>query len=367
MISGLLLLWTLGCDGPAETPVVEETVAETPTGPPTSRGVVLYVEEGGLTVQHDDTLGRLNPGVEHYPAPAGVLRSVEVGQRVDLWLSGADEGGRKVDALAVTGTPGVPDGFVAGGYPLRGTVIRVDRGTLTVDHEAIDGVMAAMVMPFRVGARAAAFEPGDRVEGRLLHTSYGWALVELAKTGDADAALRSDVDAIEVGDVLPATEVTVEDGSTVIVGEGQDRRTLLTFIYTRCPDPTFCPALVARLLALQAQIGPDVRLLTVTLDPLFDTPEVLARYGRSVSAEPDIWRLGHLDPVALNRLAMQAGLAVTERDGRIAHLLRLLVLDTDGRLVERYDDNRWPLDRVVRQLKTGEPVATRTGTLSDPG
>ena len=62
-------------------------------------------------------------------------------------------------------------------------------------------------------------------------------------------------------------------------------------------------------------------------------------------------------PLILNQLAMRAGMSVTVRDGKIAHLLRLLILDAEGRLVERYDDNAWPLDRAATQLQTGAPKA----------
>lgn len=355
-LGGLLLL--VGCLGgePAKDPLILGAVE----GPPTSRGVLLLQDEG-LHVQHDDTLGRVNPGVDHYPAPDVALDELTPGDRVELWLADV-EGGRRIEGLKVTGHAGLPEDFGAD-HRITGTVVRVDGGTLTLDHDPIPGVMEAMVMPFRVGPRARAFGPGDTVQARLLTTRYGFALAELEKTGTGDVALRDDVQPIEVGDVLPAFTVTVEDGSAVVVGQGQDRPTALTFIYTRCPDPSFCPALVARLLALQEQVH-GARILTVTLDPEFDTPEVLAGYGDGVGANTDVWRLGRLDPVALNRLALLSGLAVTQSDGRISHLLRLLVLDADGRLVERYDDNRWPMDRVVQQLRTGTPRAAITGTVT---
>lgn len=334
-----------------------------PSGPPTSRGMVLFVEEGGLIVQHDDTLGRLTPGVEHYPH-AGLPNAVSPGDAVDLWLTEIP-GGRRVDALVVTGGSPLPPAFDPDGHALTGTVVRVDGGTLTLDHAPVPGVMAAMVMPFRVGARASAFAPGDRVTARLLDTPYGYALAAMTKTGTGDATLRDDLPPIEVGGTLPRFDVIVEDGSTLRIGEGQDRPTVVTFLYTRCPDPAFCPALVGRLSALQEQLPPGARIVTISLDPEFDTADVLARYGRGVGADPARWRLGHLAPVALHRLALASGLAVTAKDGRIAHLLRLLVLDGSGRLIERYDDNAWPMDRVVGQLEAGGPLAERTGTLSE--
>jgi hypothetical protein len=68
-------------------------------------------------------------------------------------------------------------------------------------------------------------------------------------------------------------------------------------------------------------------------------------------------------------LAMYGGLqALAQADGSIAHASRLVILDRGGRLVERYDDTRFPLDRVVTQLTTGGPDMPPgvSGTLTPP-
>jgi hypothetical protein len=69
----------------------------------------------------------------------------------------------------------------------------------------------------------------------------------------------------------------------------------------------------------------------------------------------------------LEHLVSRAALPVT-RDGTILHGTRLMVLDANGALIERYDDNGWPLERVVSQLLTGGPAAPvgSIGTLTAP-
>jgi protein SCO1/2 len=245
-------------------------------------------------------------------------------------------------------------------------VVRIDGARITVDHEAVPGMMMAMVMPFDVlPSEARQLKPSDRVRGTLLDTGYGFRLVEVARTGTGEAALRKGVDALTHGERFPGVQVPIEDGRTVVVGEGQDKPTALTFLYTTCPDPNFCPAVSMRMAALQEAVGTDARILAITIDPRIDSVAVLQRYGRGVGADPEIWSFGRLEPVHLQRVAMLSGMSVTERGGKIEHLLRLLILDEDGRLVERYDDNAWPLDRVVRQLRTGGPPGPEaTGTLS---
>lgn len=325
-------------------------------------GLVLYAHDGVVVVEHADPLGRIAPGVARYLADEQL--SLEVGQDVSLWLSG-EERPRRITRAEVTGAGTLPASSTPGGHRVEGTVVRVDGGKLTVDHEPIPGLMGAMVMPFDVGPDVAPhFAAGDIIRGRLVVSRYGYRLVEVAKTGEQTVELRQDVAPIVIGEVLPRFMVPVSQGETWAVGEGQEVPTALSFIYTRCPDPNFCPAVVSRMAALQARIQGQARILLVTIDPDYDHLPTLGMYGGLVGAKPETWSFGRLDPIDLDRLALASGLSVTVRGGKISHRLRLLILDREGRLIERYDDNAWPLDRVTSQLLSGTPAdATTTGTL----
>ncbi|MCO4747066.1 MAG: copper-binding protein [Proteobacteria bacterium] len=333
-----------------------------PVDPADANGTVLYARDKVLVVQHDDPLGRITVGVARYATNSDL--ELEPGQQVDLWLSGESRP-RTVDRSEVTGTASLPGKFKLGGYDVTGTVVRVDGGKLTLDHAPIDGLMDAMVMPFDAGPDVApGFSAGDTVRAKLIVSSHGYRLVEVEKTGEATVELRTDVKSLALGEVLPALEVPVSQGGNWVVGAGQPKPTAVTFIYTRCPDPNFCPAIVSRMGGLQERIGDKARILLVTIDPDYDHLPVLGMYGGLVGAKPETWSFGRLEPIELNQLALHAGLSVTVRGGRISHKLRMLVLDGDGQLIERYDDNEWPLDRVASQLLDGQPRdATELGSL----
>jgi len=325
---------------------------------------VLWVGDRSLLVGHEGTKDRTKPGVEHYPTsddPSGV----KLGSLLDLWVDRDDHGWGTITHWEAREIPGLPEGFDAKGHPLKGVVVRVDGARVTVDHEEVPDVMMAMVMPFDVlPAEASAVRPSDRIEGTLLDTPHGFRLVAVKKVGKGDAALRRDVKAIDNGDPFPPMEVPIQDGSSMTIGAGQEKATALTYLYTTCPDPNFCPAISARMAALQEAVGTDARILTITIDPRIDSFPILKRYGRGMGSNPEIWSFGRLEPVHLQRAAMLSGMSVTERGGKIEHLIRLLILDGEGKLVERYDDNEWDLDRVVSQLRTGEPKGpAKTGTL----
>jgi protein SCO1/2 len=252
-------------------------------------------------------------------------------------------------------------------YILEGTVVAVDGSTVTVDHDEIPGLMAPMTMPFEVRDANVAVAPGDRIVARLMVEEEGSYLAKVRVTGHR--AVPSQVVGIapvKSGEMLPATVVERADGGSLTIGEGQQGAVALTFAYTTCPMPEFCPAVVTRLQALQPKLPDGARIVVVTLDPMGDTPDVLTAFAADVGASPERWVWARLDEATLQDLAMRAGLSVREEDGQILHSLRMLVLDEQGKLIERYDDTAWPLERVVEQLATGGPAAPAgtSGTLS---
>ena len=248
-------------------------------------------------------------------------------------------------------------------YILDGTVVEVHAPQeVVVAHEAVPALgMEAMTMPFAVRDPALldGVQPGDVIVSRLIIDQEGSYLAQIRVTGHGPvpAAMDDLPGPIHPGEVLPRFSGVGEDGLGLAIGEGQGIRTAVAFIYTRCPVPEFCPLTARRLGELQAQVGTEARLVAVTMDPEFDTPEVLSVYGQSNGADPKTWRFLRLSEPDLEALAGRSALVVSKEDGSIVHGHRLLVLDADGRLIERYDDANWPLARVVEQLKTGSPSA----------
>lgn len=247
-------------------------------------------------------------------------------------------------------------------YIVEGTVVAVN-GTneIVVDHHEIKGLMGAMTMPFDVDdpALLRGVVPGDQILGRLIIDQQGSHLEAIRITGHTDPPpIVEDLSApLRAGEVLPAIAVPVSGGGTVTIGAGQGIGTAVGFLYTQCAMPEFCPALVTKFQALQAAVGADGRIVAITLDPERDTAEVLSAFAGKVGADPKIWQFGRLEGSALADLAGRAALSVDRSGGSIVHGARVLVFDRDGRLVERYDDNRFPVDRVAEQLRTGGPAA----------
>jgi len=245
-----------------------------------------------------------------------------------------------------------------------------DARTVQVAHDEIGGYMPAMTMAFALGpAETAVVAPGDRIQFTLRTAPEGTWMEEVRVTGRAavpEATPRplAPVDRLRRGDVLPALTLVDQDGRELRTVDLRGRATVLTFIFTRCPVPEFCPLISRRFTQLQAALAADrspagaARLLSVTLDPAFDTPTVLAAYARSLNADPARWAFAGGDPEQVMRLARAFSVYVERHGALLDHTLATALVDADGRVIEIWRGNGWKVSEVVEALR-GAPHASR--------
>jgi protein SCO1/2 len=125
----------------------------------------------------------------------------------------------------------------------------------------------------------------------------------------------------------------------VTLGEFRGRVVAVNFLYTRCPLPDVCPRLAAHFAYVQrrfaAQMGTDLILLSVTLDPRHDTPERLLRYATIYSAKPEAWRFLTGSEEAVAAVAERFGMHFWAEEGMIVHTSETGIIGRDGRLAAR--------------------------------
>jgi protein SCO1 len=246
-------------------------------------------------------------------------------------------------------------------HSFTGTVVEL-RGAdvVVIDHDEIPGFMEPMIMPFTVSDAGLLVwvDLGEEVAGTLVvgpTSSMVTALTvtkELAVPAPAEPVERGV--AVEEGAMFPRTPVLLAKGRPLTIGEGQSSggAIALTFIYTRCPIPEYCPLVVSRFQALQEQLPEGARLLAVTMDPDYDTASVLAAFGEEAGAVPGRWDFGRVPKEVLIGVAEKAGLAVHGRGTGISHDLVMVILDAEGRVVRRYRDFAWDMGEVVNLLES---------------
>ena len=272
-------------------------------------------------------------------------------------------------------------------YELKGKVVGVDRakGQVSVEHEEIKGYMAAMTMdfPLRDADALKVVEVGDRIQATLVVTDDGYWLESpgitkeprptqqgaapgLAPAGTAGPA-RPEAEDITApagpsepkpGAEAPDVKLVNQDGRPVGTRTYRGRALVVTFIYTRCPLPDYCPLMSTNFAQLNAALLGDpelakrAHLLSVTLDPEFDRPEVLKGYGTTYAGGKfDHWDFATGDPAEVRRLAEFFGLMYKAEDGQVIHSLRTGVLTPDGKLFKLYRGNEWKPDEILNDLR----------------
>jgi protein SCO1 len=254
-------------------------------------------------------------------------------------------------------------------YTLKGQVLAVhpERQQVTIRHEDIDGLMPAMTMTFPVSTKEliAARAPGELVTARLQVAESEGTLVDITRTGMADLptsaneiALASGI--IEVGQALPDAALLDQADRRRSLSEWRGTPVLVTFSYTRCPLPAFCPLMDQNFATIQRTVAEDavlrgrVRLMSISLDPDHDTPAVLAGHAWRLKADPAVWTFLTGDRVTIDRVSGRFGVGILRNPTSptdITHNLRTILAGADGKVVKIYTGNEWTTAAVLADLR----------------
>jgi protein SCO1 len=227
----------------------------------------------------------------------------------------------------------------------NGLVLRVDRpgATVTISHDSLPDFMDAMVMPFDLkgSARQATLTPGDRVRFRLaVKKGRSWVdRVEVVSAAPVDAGLQQTPAApvlVAVGSPMPDFQLTDQAGAPVALSGLKGKVVAVTFIYSRCPLPDYCPRMIENFRAVRqrfaARMARDLVLLTISFDPKYDTPEILTRYANARRAGGPGWHFLTGDPANVERVCNAFGIQYWAEEGLITHTLQTAVIDREGKL-----------------------------------
>jgi protein SCO1/2 len=251
-------------------------------------------------------------------------------------------------------------------YELKGKVVSVDRakGEVTVDHGDVQGYMPAMTMPFPLHDAEAlkVLEAGDQLQATLVVTDDGYWLDNPVITkgqpgGDTVQSFAGGAEP-QPGAEIPDVKLVNQDGRALSIKQFKGHALVVTFIYTRCPLPDYCPLMSANFAQLNSSILGDealrrrAHLLSVTLDPEYDRPPVLKAYGATYAGSKfDNWDFATGEPAEVRRLAEFFGLTYKTEGDQVIHSLRTAVVTPDGKLYKIYRGNEWKPDEVLSDLR----------------
>ncbi len=252
-------------------------------------------------------------------------------------------------------------------YTLHGRVLGKDQTSarITVDNDNIAGFMPAMTMSYSVRDRAGLqrVAPGDRIAAELIAVSNQYWLEHVTVTDRSKQGTMSATQPHELlpGEPVPDVPLSNQDGRIVHLSDFRGKAVLLTFIYTRCPFPAFCPLLTSRFAKVHRTLAQDpalyrgTQLVSVSLDPDYDTPPVLRKYGldylQGDAAGFAQWEFVSTSPADLQKLAAAFSLAYYRENNQIAHSLNTILLSPDGTVKQTWPGNDWTWSQVVGAIK----------------
>ena len=253
-------------------------------------------------------------------------------------------------------------------YELRGVVVAVDssRQEITIKHEDIPRFMPGMTMPFKVrDARLLKGRvPGDLVRATLVVQDSDAHLRTLERTGSGPVptdALPLPLPAIvDVGAHAPDATFTDQAATIRHLSDWRGRALAVTFVYTRCPLPNFCPLMDRNFTAVQERATQEtdlrgrVHLLSVSIDPIYDRPSVLGSRAKQLSADPAIWTFLTGEREEIDRFASRFGVSTMREQAsaeEIVHNLRTAVIDPEGRVSAILRGSEWTPEELVAELR----------------
>lgn len=253
-------------------------------------------------------------------------------------------------------------------FPIKGQILAVgtERRELTIRHEDIPGFMPGMTMTFPVldDASLSGRVAGELVTGTLEVDNTQGRLTDVVHVGTAPLPENTNELAmvtglLNAGDEVPDAAFIDQTDKRRSFSEWKGAVTLVTFVYTSCPLPTFCPLTDQNFATIQDAVTEDaalrgrVKLVSITIDPERDTPAVLAAHATRRRSDPAIWTWLTGDKVTIDRFAGRFGVGIMRPAGEteITHNLRTAIIGADGRIRTFYGGSSWTPGAVLADLR----------------
>jgi protein SCO1 len=248
-----------------------------------------------------------------------------------------------------------------------------------IDGDTIPGFMDAMAMSYTVKPSPTVnqLKPGDSISAEVVVVSSGaknndspseyWLEnVKVVAHSNSSPASPTSLHTPAPGEGVPDFSFTDQDGKRISLNQYRGKVLLVTFIYTRCPFPDFCPRVSTNFAEIYKQLGTNpalagTRLLSISFDPEHDTPKVLRDYAFSVAHthEPALfkrWEFAAPRAADLPKLADFFALTVKPEGGLITHTLSTTVIGPDGKIVNWYHGSDWrPSDLIKDATAASTP------------
>jgi len=250
-------------------------------------------------------------------------------------------------------------------YPVRGTILEVrkESNEFLIHHDEIPGFMMAMTMPFKLADSLDInrFGVGDSLKFRLeMEENKAYAanfqLLGKGTLPETDDMWDDEYPPLEIGQIFTNVTFLDLDSNDVSLSDSDGKFRLISYIFTRCPMPNMCPAVVTKnhYLAQVYKNDPNIEFILLSFDYTYDTPTVLKNfYSGILESNPNLIVLSSTEH--LNDIFSLAGQSyvsfwgVEEND--IGHTLRSVLIDPERRLMKVFEGTDWRPEVAERDIQ----------------
>ncbi|HEY9086252.1 MAG TPA: SCO family protein [Candidatus Tyrphobacter sp.] len=253
--------------------------------------------------------------------------------------------------------------FAASLVPIHGIVLSVQRdGTAIVRNDPAPEMLPSQTRRYRIAPRTPLV-PGTGIDGFADLGTIPWTLRNAVAAGPFVPGLPNPggVLSVDIGSPLPAARLVDQAGRIVALQRAFNGKTLLlSFIFTRCPDRDLCPAISGKYAYVQSRLDPaHFALAEITLDPPYDSPRVLADYGRNYGANPAMWSLLTGEGSTLQRLLDEFGIdSMRVSSSNFIHNDRLFIVAPNGRVAYIVESGGWDPEGVIAEARSVAGLAS---------
>ena len=277
---------------------------------------------------------------------------------------------KHVVLLAFAALLGTTGAWGAQQHPARGIVIQVGKAhrSLVVSCEAIPGYMDPMEMSFAVrdSRMLTAIKPGTTIRFIMVerdHVLYADNLqattaanlesepMEAGGLSTLQAVLNpSSAAQVAQGQSVPDFELTDQAGKEIHLSGFLGKVVVLTFGYSRCPNPDYCFRLSNNLARVERRFslsaGRELVLLTIAIDPEHDQGAVLAQYAAVWKADPAVWHFLTGPLPQIKQVASMFGMNFWREEGLLTHSLHTVIIDRRGKLAANLEGNQFAAQQL---------------------
>jgi cytochrome oxidase Cu insertion factor (SCO1/SenC/PrrC family) len=243
-------------------------------------------------------------------------------------------------------------GLLIANLPDRSAIVRTD---------PVVGTLPAQTRRYRLSP-AVTLRAGTTIDALLDQTSHPPTLYAASAAAEFAPGLpdAGRVVPVQLGARLPsATLVDQQERALALDRAFNGKTLLLSFVFTRCPDRTLCPAISAKFGYLQQRLDPQrFALAEVSLDPQYDSPAVLRKYGAAYGARPESWLLLTGTGSTIKRLLDEFGVSsMRVSESNFLHSDRLFIVTPSGRIADIVETGEWDPSGVLAQARAVSGLA----------